>query len=145
MLIIINLPGEKGWCKTAVLDALQAGYRHLDCAWMYGVRSLSFFSLRSLSEFSLCHHSGNRSLWDQDVDSVMDLQTRNRGKGQGGWYEKEITLTPSAKQLGRYRNRRSDQRVRNPSGGDLREFSPSCLPLNDALNFPAVVSLPRSF
>jgi len=29
--------GEEGWCKEAVLAALQAGYRHLDCAWMYGV------------------------------------------------------------------------------------------------------------
>ncbi|CAH0047336.1 unnamed protein product [Clonostachys solani] len=29
--------GEKGWCKDATLAALKAGYRHLDCAWMYGV------------------------------------------------------------------------------------------------------------
>ena len=29
--------GGKGWCKTAVLAALGAGYRHLDCAWYYGV------------------------------------------------------------------------------------------------------------
>ena len=29
--------GGKGWCKTAVLTALKAGYRHLDCAWFYGV------------------------------------------------------------------------------------------------------------
>lgn len=28
---------EKGWAKKATLDALKAGYRHLDCAWMYGV------------------------------------------------------------------------------------------------------------
>jgi len=28
---------ERGWCKEAVLEALKAGYRHLDCAWMYGV------------------------------------------------------------------------------------------------------------
>ncbi|TVY14435.1 Glycerol 2-dehydrogenase (NADP(+)) [Lachnellula arida] len=26
-----------GWCKDGVLTALKAGYRHLDCAWMYGV------------------------------------------------------------------------------------------------------------
>lgn len=26
-----------GWCKDSVLTALKAGYRHLDCAWMYGV------------------------------------------------------------------------------------------------------------
>ena len=30
--------GDPGWCKTAVLTALKSGYRHLDCAWMYGVR-----------------------------------------------------------------------------------------------------------
>lgn len=30
--------GETGWCKDATLEALRAGYRHLDCAWMYGVR-----------------------------------------------------------------------------------------------------------
>ncbi|KAG0651970.1 glycerol 2-dehydrogenase (NADP(+)) [Hyphodiscus hymeniophilus] len=29
--------GSGGWCKDAVLEALKAGYRHLDCAWMYGV------------------------------------------------------------------------------------------------------------
>ena len=29
--------GGKGWCKTAVRTALKAGYRHLDCAWFYGV------------------------------------------------------------------------------------------------------------
>ncbi|KAK5044496.1 hypothetical protein LTR84_010707 [Exophiala bonariae] len=29
--------GGTGWCKDATLKALQAGYRHLDCAWMYGV------------------------------------------------------------------------------------------------------------
>ncbi|CZR57592.1 related to alcohol dehydrogenase [Phialocephala subalpina] len=28
---------EGTWCKDAVLTALNAGYRHLDCAWMYGV------------------------------------------------------------------------------------------------------------
>ncbi|RDL32480.1 Aldo reductase [Venustampulla echinocandica] len=26
-----------GWCKDAVLTALKSGYRHLDCAWIYGV------------------------------------------------------------------------------------------------------------
>lgn len=25
------------WCKEATLKALKAGYRHLDCAWKYGV------------------------------------------------------------------------------------------------------------
>lgn len=29
--------GGTGWCKDATLEALKAGYRHLDCAWMYGV------------------------------------------------------------------------------------------------------------
>ena len=29
--------GETSWAKDSVLTALQAGYRHLDCAWMYGV------------------------------------------------------------------------------------------------------------
>ncbi|KAF1988715.1 Aldo/keto reductase [Aulographum hederae CBS 113979] len=29
--------GDTGWCKEAVKTALKAGYRHLDCAWMYGV------------------------------------------------------------------------------------------------------------
>jgi hypothetical protein len=29
--------GGTGWCKDATLAALKAGYRHLDCAWMYGV------------------------------------------------------------------------------------------------------------
>ncbi|KAK0114606.1 hypothetical protein ONS95_014091 [Cadophora gregata] len=29
----------KGWCKDATLEALNAGYRHLDCAWAYGVNS----------------------------------------------------------------------------------------------------------
>lgn len=29
--------GETSWAKDAVLTALKAGYRHLDCAWMYGV------------------------------------------------------------------------------------------------------------
>ena len=30
-------PGETGWCKQSTLAALKAGYRHLDCAWNYGV------------------------------------------------------------------------------------------------------------
>lgn len=29
--------GETSWCKDATLVALKAGYRHLDCAWDYGV------------------------------------------------------------------------------------------------------------
>ncbi|KAK5116625.1 hypothetical protein LTR62_007299 [Meristemomyces frigidus] len=29
--------GENSWAKDAVAEALKAGYRHLDCAWMYGV------------------------------------------------------------------------------------------------------------
>ncbi|KIW86374.1 hypothetical protein Z517_01770 [Fonsecaea pedrosoi CBS 271.37] len=29
--------GDPGWCKAATLTALKLGYRHLDCAWMYGV------------------------------------------------------------------------------------------------------------
>lgn len=29
--------GDTSWAKDATLAALQAGYRHLDCAWMYGV------------------------------------------------------------------------------------------------------------
>ncbi len=28
--------GDPSWCKDAVLAALKFGYRHLDCAWMYG-------------------------------------------------------------------------------------------------------------
>ncbi|OJJ05537.1 hypothetical protein ASPVEDRAFT_198768 [Aspergillus versicolor CBS 583.65] len=30
-------PEDPSWCTTAVVDALQAGVRHLDCAWEYGV------------------------------------------------------------------------------------------------------------
>ncbi|KIY04127.1 uncharacterized protein Z520_00819 [Fonsecaea multimorphosa CBS 102226] len=29
--------GNPEWCKDATLTALKLGYRHLDCAWMYGV------------------------------------------------------------------------------------------------------------
>ncbi|KAK5215857.1 hypothetical protein LTR72_011109 [Exophiala xenobiotica] len=29
--------GANGWCKKSTLAALKAGYRHLDCAWIYGV------------------------------------------------------------------------------------------------------------
>lgn len=29
--------GDNSWAEDAILTALQAGYRHLDCAWMYGV------------------------------------------------------------------------------------------------------------
>ena len=35
---IDNRVGGTGWAKDATLEALKAGYRHLDCAWMYGVR-----------------------------------------------------------------------------------------------------------
>jgi diketogulonate reductase-like aldo/keto reductase len=35
--IIDNCVGNTGWAKDATLEALRAGYRHLDCAWMYGV------------------------------------------------------------------------------------------------------------
>ncbi|KAJ5461920.1 uncharacterized protein N7458_003472 [Penicillium daleae] len=27
---------DPSWCTQAVVNALQAGYRHLDCAWEYG-------------------------------------------------------------------------------------------------------------
>lgn len=30
--------GSTNWCYEATLTALKAGYRHLDCAWNYGVR-----------------------------------------------------------------------------------------------------------
>ena len=30
-------PGDTSWCYAATLEALKAGYRHLDCAWNYGV------------------------------------------------------------------------------------------------------------
>ena len=33
--------GEGSWCEEAVLAALNAGYRHLDCAWSYGVSQRS--------------------------------------------------------------------------------------------------------
>jgi len=29
--------GDNSWAKDAVLTSLREGYRHLDCAWMYGV------------------------------------------------------------------------------------------------------------
>ena len=29
--------GDTSWAKDSVLTALKEGYRHLDCAWMYGV------------------------------------------------------------------------------------------------------------
>ncbi|MCJ1378826.1 hypothetical protein MMC17_001925 [Xylographa soralifera] len=29
--------GDTSWCYSATLTALKAGYRHLDCAWNYGV------------------------------------------------------------------------------------------------------------
>ena len=32
-----NMPASGEWVRKAVLAALAAGYRHLDCAWYYGV------------------------------------------------------------------------------------------------------------
>ena len=29
--------GDTSWAKDATLTALKEGYRHVDCAWMYGV------------------------------------------------------------------------------------------------------------
>lgn len=29
--------GDNSWCGDATLHAIKAGYRHLDCAWHYGV------------------------------------------------------------------------------------------------------------
>ena len=28
---------DTSWCQEATLSALRAGYRHIDCAWHYGV------------------------------------------------------------------------------------------------------------
>ena len=33
--------GDTNWCYKATLTALQAGYRHIDCAWSYGVLNIS--------------------------------------------------------------------------------------------------------
>lgn len=41
-----------GWCHDATLHALKAGYRHLDCAWYYGVGS-SYLSHCVVPEFKL--------------------------------------------------------------------------------------------
>lgn len=29
--------GDNSWCYDATLHALKTGYRHIDCAWHYGV------------------------------------------------------------------------------------------------------------
>lgn len=29
--------GDNNWCYDATLQALKVGYRHIDCAWHYGV------------------------------------------------------------------------------------------------------------
>ena len=45
--------GDTGWCHDATLQALKAGYRHIDCAWHYGVRHLFqnlFLELRAKDE-----------------------------------------------------------------------------------------------
>ena len=50
--------GDKSWCYEATLNALKAGYRHIDCAWNYGV-SLPFMTLPFASDSLL----GRRSRW----------------------------------------------------------------------------------
>jgi len=35
--MLTTLAGNSAWCKDSILEALKAGYRHLDCAWAYGV------------------------------------------------------------------------------------------------------------
>lgn len=35
--------GDNSWCSDATLHAIQAGYRHLDCAWHYGVSLCQLF------------------------------------------------------------------------------------------------------
>lgn len=37
--------GDTNWCYEATLAALQAGCRHLDCAWHYGVKRSPLSSL----------------------------------------------------------------------------------------------------
>ena len=34
--------GENDWCYNATLNALKAGYKHVDCAWNYGVPYFGF-------------------------------------------------------------------------------------------------------
>lgn len=31
--------GDTNWCYEATLAVLKTGYRHLDCAWRYGVKT----------------------------------------------------------------------------------------------------------
>ena len=43
-------PGDTSWCYEGTLQALKAGYRHLDCAWEYGVSTHYRFLLWHCSD-----------------------------------------------------------------------------------------------
>ena len=74
--------GDTNWCYKATLAALQAGYRHVDCAWLYAVcpiapeaspyKSICYpipiFPLRSIPDFSsyAASSTGRRSSRSRD-------------------------------------------------------------------------------
>ncbi|KAI9845014.1 MAG: hypothetical protein M1837_005158 [Sclerophora amabilis] len=75
--------GGTGWCKDATLAALKAGYRHLDCAWKYGVDEEVGAAIRESgvprSEIFITTKFWPNFAHPDNVSKCLDLSLQNTG------------------------------------------------------------------
>ncbi|KAI9761257.1 MAG: hypothetical protein M4579_001177 [Chaenotheca gracillima] len=75
--------GGTGWCKEATLAALKAGYRHLDCAWKYGVDEEVGAAIRESgvprSEIFITSKFWPHFAHPDNVETCLDLVLKNTG------------------------------------------------------------------
>ncbi|KAI9782786.1 MAG: hypothetical protein M1816_001696 [Peltula sp. TS41687] len=76
-------PGKNEWCKDAVLTALKVGYRHLDCAWLYGVDEAVGAAIHESgvprSEIFITTKFWPHFAAPENVEKCLDLSLRRMG------------------------------------------------------------------
>ncbi|KAI9761368.1 MAG: hypothetical protein M1835_008186 [Candelina submexicana] len=94
--------GGTGWCKEATLAALKAGYRHLDCAWKYGVDEEIGAAIRESgilrSELFITSKFWPQFAAPENVEKCLDLVLKNMGVKYVDLYLAHWPLALKAKQ-----------------------------------------------